>query len=68
MLSGLVIPGLSVALLRSFDCRLGLFFDFKEKAGHSVIVCARLSGWKVQQYRRRVFIASNRLTAPHYFR
>jgi len=33
-------------------------------AGHSVIVCARLSGWQVWQYRRRLFSALNRHTAP----
>ena len=37
-------------------------------AGHSVIVCARLSVWPLPVYARRLLIASNRHTAPHYFR
>ena len=63
-LSGSVIPGSFVALSRSFDCRLVCIIS----AGHSVTVCARLSGLVVQQYRRRLLIASNRHTAPRHFR
>src|SRR5699024_278923 len=37
-------------------------------AGHGVIACARLSGLVVLVYARRLLIASNRHTAPHYFR
>ena len=64
MLSGSAIPGLFDALSMSFDCRLVCVIS----AGHGVIVCVRLSGWQVWQYRRRVFVASNRHTAPRYFR
>ena len=54
----------SACLLSYFDN----LNDIVKVAGHSVIVCARLSGLRVQQYRRRLLIASNRHTAPPYFR
>ena len=66
-LSGSVIPALSDALSMSFDCGF-ILAQSRKIAGQGVIVCARLSGWRVQQYRRRLLIASNRHTARRYFR